>query len=231
MLYELRHYDVRSERGLRFVNQRFGDHILRIWDRIGISPVGFWTVFVGGTSPRLTYLLAWDDLAQRQECWQQFEADAEWRQIRDETNAAFGGSPIHTITNSILQPVPASPAPTWDNQPGRLAGGVFELRTQSFGDYDGLGRGSVWVGDQVLPLFGKHRMHIMGAWTTYIGVSPRLTFMLVFENLADRERAWASYHTDPTWPSVDEGQYPEGRSLITSTESCLMRGTEFSGWR
>ena len=128
MLYELRHYDVHSDRGLRFVIQRFNDHVLRIWERIGIEPVGFWTVFVGPVSPRLTYLLAWEDLAQRQELWHQFETDPEWRQIRDETNAAFGGSPIHTITNTILQQTPFSPAPRRDNQPSRLTGGVFELR-------------------------------------------------------------------------------------------------------
>ena len=63
----------------------------------------------------------------------------------------------------------------------------------------------------------------MGFWTTYIGVSPRLTYMLVFENQADRERAWAAYHTDPAWPAVEEGLYPNGRPLIIGTESCLMK--------
>lgn len=231
MLYELRHYDVRGERGLAFVTRRFSDHILRIWDRLRIEPVGFWKVSVGPTSPRLTYLLAWDDLAQRQERWDRFEADPEWQQIRADTNAAYGGSPIHAITNSVLQPTPFSPLPRRDNQPLRLAGGVFELRACVFGDYDGPWQASRWFQEQALPLMDKHRMHVMGLWTTYIGAAPRLTYMLVFENLPDRERAWASYHTDPAWPSVEQGLYPHGRPLIVSEESCLMRGTEFSGWR
>ena len=231
MLYELRHYDVQSDRGLRFVIQRFGEQVLRIWDRIGIEPVGFWTVFVGPTSPRLTYLLAWDSLSQRQERWEQFESDQEWRQTRTETNAAYGGSPIHTITNSVLRPTPSSAAPRRDNQPRRLEGGVFELRTEVFRDYDGLGQTVQWYGTEALPLLNKHRMHVMGLWTTDIGLAPRLTSMLVFENLADRERAWAAYHTDPAWPSVEAGLYPDDRPLIIRTESCLMHGTEFSGWR
>ena len=231
MLYELRHYDTHGDRGLHFVTQRFNDHILRIWDRIGIEPVGFWTVFVGPISPRLTYVLAWDDLAQREQLWHQFEADSEWRQIRDETNAAYGGSPIHTITNTILQQTTLSPTPRRDNQPSRLTGGVFELRVSTFPDYDSMAKGVQWFGTQALPLLGKHRMHCMGFWTTLIGVSPRLTYMLVFENQADRERTWAAYHTDPGWPAVEEGLYPDGKPLIIGTESCLMRGTEFSGWR
>lgn len=231
MLYELRHYDVRSDRGLAFVNRRFGDHVLRIWDRIGIEPVGFWTVFVGAASPRLTYILAWEDLAQRQALWDRFESDPEWRRIRAETNAAVGGSPISAITNSILQQTPFSPNPRRDNQPIRLAGGVFELRTYTFGDYEALGQAVPWFGTQAMPLMDKHRMQVMGLWTTYIGAAPHLTYMLVFENLADRERAWAAYHTDTSWPTVEMGLYPDGRPLIAGVESCLMRGTEFSGWR
>ncbi|MBV9849539.1 MAG: NIPSNAP family protein [Armatimonadetes bacterium] len=230
MLYELRHYDVRSDRGLDFLNRRFADHTLRIWDRLGIEPVGFWTVFVGASSPRLTYVLAWDDLAQRQERWGVFEADPEWRQVRAESDVRFGGNPVHGITGTILQPVPFITTPRRDNQPGRLAGGVFELRTYAFDDSARLRQTVQWF-ETAKPLLDKHRMHVMGMWTTYIGVTPRLTYMLVFENLADRERAWAAYHTDPAWPSVEDGLYPDGQPLIAGVESCLMRGTEFSGWR
>ena len=231
MLYELRHYDTESERGLRLVIRRFGDHVLPAFARAGIEPVGFWTVFIGANSPRLTYVLAWPDLGQRQQRWEEFETDPEWRRALSETNTAWGGSPIRTITNSILQPTPLAPAPRRDNQPSRLAGGVFEMRTYTFQDYAGQAQGVRWFEEGALPLFDKHHMHVMGLWTTSIGVTPRLTLMLLFENLADRERAWASFHTDPAWPATEEGLYPQGQPLIRQEDSCLMRGTEFSGWR
>jgi hypothetical protein len=71
----------------------------------------------------------------------------------------------------------------------------------------------------------------MGVWETLIGMSPRLTYMLVFENLAHRERAWASFYTDPDWPALQEGLFPDGQPLIGQTESNLMRGSAFSYWR
>lgn len=231
MLYELRHYDTEGERGLRLVTRRFDEHVLPAFERAGIEPVGFWTVFIGGHNPRLTYVLAWPDLQQREQRWKAFEADAEWGQARAETNAAWGGSPIRTITNTILQQTPQALTPRRDNQPSRLAGGIFELHSYAFADYAGQAQGVRWFEEQALSLFEKHRMHVMGLWTTYIGITPRLTLMLVFENLADRERAWASFHTDPAWPAVEEGLYPQGHPLILHEESCLMRGTEFSGWR
>ena len=180
MLYELRHYDIRSSRGLELVTQRFADHVLRIWKRIGIEPVGFWSVIVGSPIPRLTYLLAWESLAQRQELWDTFDADPEWQAVRRETNGAWGGSPIHTFTNSILKPTEYSRLPRFGNQPRRLAGGVFELRTYHFDDMVNLRQTVDWLGAQAAPA-EAHGLFAMGFWTTYIGVTPRLTYMLIFE--------------------------------------------------
>jgi hypothetical protein len=231
MLYELRHYDVRSSRGLEQVNQRFADHTLPIWDRIGIQPVGFWTAILGGPIPRLTYMLAWDDLAQRQAQWDAFEEDDEWRRVRRDTNAAMGGSPIHTLTSSILKPTAYSRAPRRDNQPSRLTGGIFELRTYAFDETAKLAQAVDWFGARIAPAFEEHGLYAMGHWTTYLGVAPRMTIMLVFENLAHRERAWASFYTDPAWPDRQDGLYPEGKPLIAGIDSVVFKGTDFSGWR
>lgn len=231
MLYELRHYDTHSDRGLDLITSRFADPILRLWEQGGITPVGFWSVLVGPQSPRLTHMLSWESLAQRQENWDAFDANPEWRQTLAETNARWGGNPTHTITNSVLKPTAFSRLPRWDDQPPRLAGGIFELRTYRFDQAAHLTRVAEWFGEDAAPAMERHGMCVMGMWTTYIGVSPRLTVMLVFENMAHRERAWASYHTDPKWSARQEKLYPNGQPLITGRESCLMRGTEFSGWR
>ncbi len=86
-------------------------------------------------------------------------------------------------------------------------------------------------GSQLAPAFEKHGLFAMGYWTTYIGVSPHLTYMLVFENLAHRERAWASFYTDPLWPVRQDCLYPDGLPLISRIDSCVMKGTDFSGWK
>jgi len=231
MLYELRHYDIRSSRGLEQVTQRFADHILRIWTRIGIEPVGFWSVIIGTPMPRLTYLLAWEDLGRRQTLWDTFEADPEWQRVRQDTNAEWGGSPIHTFTSSILKTTEYSRQPRIGNQPSRLAGGVFEQRTYCFDDMARLAQAVAWFGTEGAPAFETHGMFAMAFWTTYIGVTPRLTLVLIFENLAHRERAWASFYTDPDWPKRQDGLYPGGAPLFTQIESCVMQGTEFSGWK
>lgn len=226
MLYELRHHDLYSTRSLETVNRQM-EAALPIWKRLGIEPVGFWSAFVGPVSPRLTSLLAWENLEQRERLWDAFLDDPEWQQIQAER---FEDS-VRQFTNTILRPLPDSPLARHDNQPGRLAGGVFELRTASLNEESKLRQASQWFTEFGQGHMQKHGMFLVGVWETVIGVSPRLTYMLVFENLAHRERAWASFYTDPVWPLLQENLFPDGRSLIAQTESSLMRGSSFSSWR
>ena len=229
MLYELRHHDAHSGRSLDRLTDDFSDTILPVWEKLGIEAVGFWSVFVGPTSPRLTNLLAWDSLEQRQRLWDRFLNDSAILSLQ--AKYAEGGSPTHTVTNAILSPLPQSPLPRHDNQPPRLAGGVFEQRVLAFDDEAKLRQVADWMADKGMAHMTRHGMFLMGAWETTIGVSPRLTYMLVFENLAHRERAWAAYHTDPDWPELQAGLYPAGQPLIGQTESALLKGTGFSHWR
>ncbi len=230
MLYEMRHYDLVSSRARHVVEARFDQHTLPIWKRIGIETVGFWWVFIG-QSPRMTYVLAWESLAQREQLWGEFETDAEWQEARAATIAQAGYDPVRTITSAILRPTPYSFQARQQNQPSRLEGGIFELHTLAFDDAQKLAQASEWFGQNGQAAMEAHGMFTMGFWTTVIGVSPRLTYMLVFEDLTHRERAWASFHTDPGYKAMQDGLYRNGLPLIDRTESCLMRGTEFSGWR
>jgi hypothetical protein len=230
MLYELRHYDANGFGALSQLIGRYGDQVLPIWDKYGIEPVGFWTVSVGSPIPRLTYLLPWEDLATRQRVWDQFTDDEDWKRIKLDDSTA-GIRPVHTITSSILKPTPGSPLPRRGNQPKRIAGGAFELRNYTFTDTEDLASAVDLFGEIIVPQFEKHGFHVMGLWTTYIGVSPRLTYMVIFENFGHREQAWASFYTDPMWQTIYERLHPGGRPLISQVDNCLMSGTPFSGWR
>lgn len=101
MIHELRIYRTLPGR-LPALLARFQDHTLRIWDRHGIRQAGFWTTLVGESSFDLTYLLAWESLAERERKWTAFQADPEWHQVRadSEKDAPI----IHNISNQLLLP-------------------------------------------------------------------------------------------------------------------------------
>jgi hypothetical protein len=101
MIYELRIYRTLPGRMPNML-ARFQNHTLRIWERHGIRQAGFWTTLVGESNCDLTYLLAWESLAEREAKWSAFVTDPEWLAVRDESEK--DGQIVATISNQFLTP-------------------------------------------------------------------------------------------------------------------------------
>ena len=101
MIYEMRIYRCLPGR-LPALLKRFETITLDIWARHGIRQAGFWTTLVGESHRDLTYLLAWESMAERERIWNAFAADPVWLKARAETEK--DGQIVETITNSFLQP-------------------------------------------------------------------------------------------------------------------------------
>ena len=86
MIYEMRVYRCVPGR-LPDLLKRFETTTLAIWTRHGIRQAGFWTTAVGESNQDLTYLLAWESLAERETKWATFQSDPEWIQKRGATEA------------------------------------------------------------------------------------------------------------------------------------------------
>ncbi len=100
MLYELRIYDIPAGR-MKDINDRFANHTTRIWKRLGIRPVGFWENVIGPNNT-LTYMLAWESLAEREKKWDVFTHDPEWLKIAAETSK--NGPIVLRNINTIMRP-------------------------------------------------------------------------------------------------------------------------------
>jgi NIPSNAP len=101
MIYEMRVYRTVPGR-LPALLKRFEDVTLKLWDKHGIKQAGFWTTLVGDSNQELTYLLAWESLADREKKWKTFMADPQWISARAKSEK--DGPIIQTASNQILQP-------------------------------------------------------------------------------------------------------------------------------
>ncbi len=101
MIHEMRVYRCVPGR-LPALLKRFETITLGLWERHGIRQAGFWTTAVGESSQDLTYLLAWESLAERERKWNAFQSDPEWIAKRAETEK--DGPIVANIVNQILQP-------------------------------------------------------------------------------------------------------------------------------
>ena len=101
MIYELRVYTTLPGR-LPDLIARFQNKTLAIWDKHGIRQAGFWTTIVGDSSATLTYMLAWESLAERETKWNTFIADPEWLAVKHDSEK--NGPILAGVVNSLLQP-------------------------------------------------------------------------------------------------------------------------------
>jgi hypothetical protein len=81
---------------------RFENETLRIWEKHGIRQAGFWTTLIGNSSQEITYMLAWDSMAEREKRWAAFLADPEWVVAVAKTEK--DGQLVDNISNQLLAP-------------------------------------------------------------------------------------------------------------------------------
>ena len=101
VIHELRVYRCMPGR-LPDLNKRFENVTLKLWEKHGLRPVGFWTTLIGDSNQDLTYLLEWKDLGERERVWAGFMSDPDWLKARAESEK--NGPIVAQITNSILAP-------------------------------------------------------------------------------------------------------------------------------
>ena len=105
MIYELRIYEAIPGK-LQALSDRFANYTMGAWQKRGWKVVGFWTETIG-TSNQLVYMLAFDNLADREKKFAEFLSDPEWNRVRAESEKS--GPLVARIRNIILQPTPYSP--------------------------------------------------------------------------------------------------------------------------
>jgi NIPSNAP len=101
MIYETRVYRCLPGR-LPALLKRFEFITLKLWEKHGIKQAGFFTTLVGESNQELTYLLAWESLADREKKWAAFQSDPDWISARAKTEE--DGQIVSNIVNQLLVP-------------------------------------------------------------------------------------------------------------------------------
>ncbi len=79
-----------------------------------------------------------------------------------------------------------------------------------------------------LKYFQKHGIKVVGFWTQVIGTSNELVYMLGFDNLAHREKAWGSFQADPGWQRERAATEAEGGPLVARIRNSILQPTAYS---
>jgi hypothetical protein len=215
MLHELRVYTTVPGR-LPALNDRFAKHTIDFFKKHGIGILGFWTDEIG-TSNQLTYILAFESMADREKKWAAFQADPGWQQVRAETEAT--GTIVDHVRNTFMRLTPYSPQP-------QIRSNVQELRL-----YDAMPGKLPALHDRfanhTIGLFAKHGIENIAYWTDDVGTSNRLIYMLGHPDLGARERNFAAFQEDSAWQQARAESEKNG-PLVRVSRHSILRLTPYS---
>ena len=106
--FELRVYTASPDRLDKLVS-RFRNHTTRLFEKHGMTNVGYWTAVSGDNAERtLVYILAYPSKDAREASWKAFQADPEWQKVRNESQAD-GVVLAETVNSRYMVPTDFSP--------------------------------------------------------------------------------------------------------------------------
>ncbi len=215
MLHELRVYETMPGK-LPALNDRFANHTTGFFKNYGIGMLGFWTDEIGDSN-KLTYVLSFDSMADREQKMTAFQADRGWQEVRAETEQ--DGPFVARVLNTFLQLTPYSPEP-------KISTNVQELRT-----YEAVPGNLPALNDRfanhTTALFQKHGMEVVGYWTEVVGTSNQLVYMLGYDGLGDREKSWGAFQNDADWQKARAASEVNG-PLVRRSHNRIIRRTAYS---
>jgi hypothetical protein len=107
-IFELRIYQNQSRVAQQKKAAMFNNGEIGVFQRLGMRPVFIGESIIGPRQPNITYMLSFDSLAEREQRWQAFGSDPEWKKISAPPELK-DSQIVANITNLILRPLTFSP--------------------------------------------------------------------------------------------------------------------------
>lgn len=225
-LLELRTYHAAPGK-LDALLARFRDHTLTLFEKHGMTNVGYW-VPVDNKDNLLVFLLAYPDKDSRDASWKAFAEDPVWKKAAADSETE--GKLVAKVDSLFLKPT--------DFSEGFVGLGVgkerlFEMRTYTTvkGRLPNL---HARFRDHTLGLFKKHGMTNLAYYQPtegQPGADVTLLYFLAHKDMATATKSWADFRADPVWVAAKAASEEKaGGSLTTEggVVSLFLKPVDFS---
>lgn len=225
--FELRTYYA-NEGKLEELHARFRDHTLALFEKHGMINLAYWTP-IDNESETLVYLLGFPDKEARDESFQAFRDDPEWKDVSAKSEK--DGKLVAKVESLFLTPTEYSPEfPTESADHPRL----FEMRRYTTNP-DKLDALDARFRDHTIDLFEKHGLTNVAYFHLAEGQEKSettLLYFLAFENEEKRNSGFKAFSQDAAWQSAREASEKDGKLLIKKgVESTFLVPTDYSPLR
>ena len=199
-LFEMRVYYAAPGK-LDALHARFRDHTCALFEKHGMTNLGYFVPVGENPERKLVYFLAFPDRAARDKSFRDFAADPAWKGAVASSEAQ--GKLVARIDHAFLRATDFSPRA----KSGAVGRPLFELRTYTT-EAGRLPNLLARFRDHTLGLFERHGMTNLPYWVlddNQAGArSPlipgqSLVYLLAHRDLAAANASFAAFRADPDW--------------------------------
>lgn len=228
--YELRQYHMQTGPQTKLTDAYVSEALIPALNRLGISPVGAFTVTMGPETPTLYVLLPSPKLETL--------VTAELLLAQDETfmNAAapFWNAPANQpayvrIESSLMIAFEGRPrltVPPVTEQHGKR---IFQLRTYESPSNQAHVRKVEMFHSGEFEVFQR-----AGFWPVFYGDAlvgprlPKLTYMLSYPDLGEMNAKWAAFGADPEWKKLTSSPRFNFEEIVSNITNLVLTPTSYS---
>lgn len=230
--YELRRYRLRRGPAQGIVDTYFRTAALPAWQRAGVGPIGVFTVMIGADSPTFHVLLVHKSLDSIAALPERLAADAEYQKAAAPyVNAEATAPAFVRIESSIMRPfesVPKLEPPFGGGEAGRRSR-IFELRLYESHSEKAAKKKIEMFNIGEVALFRRAGLKPVFFGETLVGPNmPNLTYLLVYEDMAARDKYWSAFSADPEWRKLSATPGFTDPEIVSSISNTYLRPTGYS---
>jgi hypothetical protein len=228
--YELRQYHLRRGAKQKVVDDYLREAAIPALNRLGVGPIGVFTVIVGPDSPTVYMLLPHKSLEAYAKTGAALGKDAEYQKAGAEFIKTPATEPAFVrIESSLLVAFEGMPKLEVPQLTKEKKSRIFELRI-----YESHSKAA---NKKKIEMFNIGEIAIFrrtGLTPVFFGEAligsrlPNLTYMLVFENMAARDKNWSAFGGDPEWKKLSTTPGYTDPEIVSNISNVLLRPTTYS---
>jgi len=226
--YELRRYHLRRGPMQQRFDDFYRDAALPAWNRAGVKPVGVFDVQIGPDVPSKYVLLPFASADAMLAAREKFESDSAVKSSPFSTVAPNDPSYIRKESELLraFSGIPKLEVPTL-TAAGKPR--LFELRTYEAHSRKANLKKIEMFNEGEIDIFRRTGLAPVFFGETLIGPKlPNLTYMLVFDDMAARDRNWDVFRNHPDWKKLSSTPGYTDPEILTNITSVFLRPTAYS---
>lgn len=226
--YELRLYHLRQGPTMKRFDDFCRDVALPAWNRAGVKPVGVFDVTIGPDAPTKYVLLSHKSLEAMADAQEKFEADPEVLKA-EFTNVPPTDPAYIRVESTLMRAFKGMPKLEVPPQVAEKKSRLFELRTYEAHSRKANKKKVEMFDVGEIDIFRRTGLTPVFFGETLIGTKlPNLTYMLVFDDMATRDKNWGTFVSHPDWKKLSSTPGYTNPEILTNITSVFLRPMGYS---